>query len=104
VSGIAWSGSGTIRRVEVSADGGRTWADAARDEHVLPKSLTRFRAAWEWSGGSAVLVSRATDDAGNVQPTREKVLDGRASNSFYHYNGLQAWQVDTDGELHNVYV
>lgn len=104
VSGIAWTGSGRIRRVEVSADGGRSWADAALDDHVLPMSLTRFRIPWEWEGGPAVLVSRATDEAGNVQPTRAAVLEGRASNTFYHYNGLQAWRVGSDGELANVYV
>lgn len=104
VSGIAWSGIGRIRRVEVSADGGKSWAVSALDEHVLPKSLTRFRSAWNWDGGPAVLLSRATDDAGNVQPTRAAVLAGRASNSFYHYNGIQAWQVSTEGELSNVYV
>lgn len=104
VSGIAWSGAGRIRRVEVSADGGRSWADALLDAHVLPKALTRFRAAWQWDGGPAVLLSRATDEKGNVQPARSSVLDGRASNSFYHYNGIQAWRVDEDGELHNVYV
>jgi len=104
VSGIAWSGSGRIRRVEVSADGGQTWADAALDEHVLPKSLTRFRSAWAWEGAPATLVSRATDELGNVQPTRASVLEGRAGNSFYHYNGLQAWQVNDNGELNNVYV
>lgn len=103
VSGIAWSGSGRIRRVEVSADGGKSWADALLDEHVLPKCLTRFRSAWKWDGGSAVLLSRATDETGSVQPTRAQVLEGRAVNSFYHYNGVQAWQVDAEGELSNVY-
>lgn len=104
ISGIAWSGAGLIRGVEVSVDGGRSWAEAALDEHVLPKCLTRFRSAWRWNGGPAVILSRAVDDAGNRQPTRRDVLNGRASNSFYHYNGIQAWQVDTDGELSNVYV
>jgi sulfane dehydrogenase subunit SoxC len=103
VSGIAWSGSGRIKRVEVSADSGKSWADAALDEHVLPKCLTRFRSAWRWDGSPAVLMSRATDDGGNVQPTREVVLAGRASNSFYHYNGIQAWQVNANGEVQNVY-
>ena len=103
VAGIAWSGAGRIRRVEVSADGGKSWADAALDEHVLPKCLTRFRSAWKWNGGPAVLLSRATDEQGNVQPTRDAVIKGRASNSTYHYNGIQAWQVSSDGELRNVY-
>ncbi len=103
VKGIAWSGSGRIRRVEVSADGGKSWADALLDEHVLPKCLTRFRTAWDWNGGPAVIMSRATDENGNVQPTRSQVLEGRASNSFYHYNGIQAWAVNSDGALRNVY-
>lgn len=104
VKGIAWSGSGRIRRVEVSADGGKSWADAALDEHVLPKCVTRFRIPWRWDGGSATLLSRATDEQGNVQPTRAAVLEGRASNSFYHYNGIQAWAISPAGEARNVYV
>jgi sulfane dehydrogenase subunit SoxC len=104
VSGIAWSGAGKIHRVEVSADGGNSWADAALDEHVLPQCLTRFRSAWRWNGGPAVILSRATDDDGNVQPTRAAVLQGRAVGTFYHYNGIQAWQVNRDGKVSNVYV
>ena len=103
LSGIAWSGSGKIRRVEVSADGGSSWADAALDEHVLSKCLTRFRSAWRWDGGPAVIMSRATDDAGNVQPTRTAVLEGRANGAFYHFNGIQAWAVSAGGEVTNVY-
>jgi sulfane dehydrogenase subunit SoxC len=104
LSGIAWSGSGKIRQVEVSADGGSSWADAALDEHVLPRCLTRFRSAWRWDGGPAVIMSRAIDDAGNVQPTRTAVLEGRANDSpFYHYNGIQAWAVSAGGEVTNVY-
>ncbi len=103
LSGIAWTGAGKIKRVEVSADGGRSWADAALDEHVLSKCLTRFRAAWDWNGGPAVIMSRATDEAGNVQPTRGQVLKGRAAGHFYHYNGIQAWAVGGNGEVTNVY-
>lgn len=103
LSGIAWSGSGRIKRVEVSADGGKSWADAALDDHVFSKCLTRFRAAWRWDGGPAVIMSRATDDAGNVQPTRSKVLEGRANGAFYHYNGIQAWAIGDDGDVTNVY-
>ena len=104
ISGIAWSGAGSIRRVEVSADGGRSWAEAAVDEHVLPKCLTRFRAAWRWNGSPATLLSRATDDRGAVQPMRDEVLRGRAAGSFYHYNGIQAWRLNEQGEVRNVYV
>lgn len=103
ISGIAWSGAGKIRRVEVSADGGNSWADAALDKHVLPLCLTRFRSAWRWNGGPAVILSRATDEAGNVQPTRTAALAGRAEGTFYHYNGIQAWQINSDGTVNNVY-
>lgn len=103
LSGIAWSGAGRIRRVEVSADGGRSWADAALDEHVLPKCLTRFRAAWQWDGAPAVIMSRASDEAGSVQPTRDQVLEGRSSAFFYHYNGIQAWAISAGGDVTNVY-
>jgi sulfane dehydrogenase subunit SoxC len=103
IRGIAWSGAGRIRRVEVSADGGRTWADAMLDEHVLPMSLTRFRAAWRWDGSPSVLMSRATDETGAVQPTRASIVAERSRGAFYHYNGIQAWQVSEAGEVSNVY-
>jgi len=103
ISGIAWTGAGKIRRVEVSADGGKSWADAALDEHVMSKCLTRFRSAWRWDGASAVILSRATDEAGNLQPTRDTVLEGRSSGGFYHFNGIQAWRVGADREVSNVY-
>lgn len=104
ISGIAWSGAGKIKRVEVSADGGKSWADAALDAHVMPKCLTRFRSAWRWEGSPAVILSRATDESGSIQPTRETVLKGRSTAAFYHYNGIQAWHVAENGEVTNVYV
>ena len=103
VKGIAWSGAGKIIRVDISADGGQTWAEAALDEHVLPKCLTRFRAAWRWDGSPSVIMSRAIDEQGNVQPTRDALIAERAAGTFYHYNGIQAWQIDEDGEVTNVY-
>ena len=60
-----------ITRVDVSADGGRTWQAATLDEPVLPKCHTRFRLPWRWSGGEALLMSRATDETGYVQPTTD---------------------------------
>lgn len=103
LSGLAWSGNGSISKVEVSADGGRSWAEAVLDPHVLPMCLTRFRTAWRWDGTPAVLMSRATDNAGNVQPSRDAAMERRAANSFYHYNGIQSWRVTEQGALHNVY-
>jgi sulfane dehydrogenase subunit SoxC len=103
ISGLAWSGNGTITKVEVSADGGRTWAEAALSAPVLPRALTRFRLAWKWNGAPAVLKSRATDDTGAVQPTRDALVAAHGTNVSYHYNAIQAWQVEANGEVKNVY-
>jgi len=104
ISGIAWSGIGKIKRVEVSADGGASWADAALDEHVLSKCLTRFRSAWRWNGSPSIILSRATDERGHVQPTRDVVMSNRAPGAFYHYNAIQAWSIAVNGEVSNVYI
>ncbi|MFQ3334351.1 MAG: sulfane dehydrogenase subunit SoxC [Woeseiaceae bacterium] len=104
IKGIAWSGSGKIKSVELSADGGKTWAEALLDEHVLPKALTRFRSAWKWDGTPATIMSRAIDEKGNIQPTREQWFVGRAKNTFYHFNAIQTWGVNTAGEINNVYL
>lgn len=103
ISGIAWSGAGKIARVEVSADGGQSWAEAALDAHVLPICLTRFRAAWRWDGGPAIIMSRAIDERGNVQPSRDTVAEGRANGAFYHVNAIQAWRIGQNGAVTNVY-
>jgi sulfane dehydrogenase subunit SoxC len=103
VSGIAWSGHGAITKVEVSADGGQTWAEAALSAPVLPRALTRFRTAWQWNGVPTVLKSRATDDTGTVQPTRDALVAAHGTNVSYHYNAIQAWQVEANGEVKNVY-
>jgi sulfane dehydrogenase subunit SoxC len=103
ISGLAWSGAGRIRRVEVSADGGKSWAEAALADPVLPKALTRFRMAWRWNGASAVLQSRAIDETGAVQPARSALLGERGPEFRYHYHAIQSWQVAESGEVRNVY-
>jgi sulfane dehydrogenase subunit SoxC len=103
VAGLAWSAAGRIRRVEVSADGGRSWATAALGDPVLPQAFTRFRMAWRWNGGPAILQSRATDEAGKVQPTRATLLTARGAPFEYHNNSIQSWSVSAEGEVKNVY-
>jgi len=103
VSGIAWSGNGAIVKVEVSTDGGQTWAEAMLAAPVLPRALTRFRIPWKWQGASAVLKSRATDSTGEVQPTREHLVAEHGNNAVFHYNAIQAWRVSGSGEVKNVY-
>jgi sulfane dehydrogenase subunit SoxC len=103
ISGLAWSGGGRIRRVEVSADGGASWAEAALTDPVLSMALTRFRIAWRWDGGPARLMSRAIDETGAVQPTRDALLAEKGTQVSYHYHAIQVWQVAANNEVSNVY-
>jgi len=102
ISGLAWSGRGTIERVEVSTDGGQTWSNAQLQEPRHRKAFTRFRLPWRWEGGEAALVSRCTDDTGYVQPTREALVAARGMNSDYHNNCLKTWRVAADGSVTHV--
>ena len=104
ISGVAWSGFGRIRRVEISADGGKTFAQAALDGPALPLALTRFRMPWRWDGGPSVLMSRAVDETGAVQPTRAALIGTRGTAYRYHYNAIQSWSVAQAGAVSNVYV
>ena len=101
ISGLAWSGRGKIEKVDVSIDGGASWTQASLQEPILPKCLTQFRAPWRWTGEAAVLTSRATDETGYVQPSRDELLKERDARSYYHYNGMQRWLVAEDGGVSN---
>ncbi len=103
VSGLAWSGYGRIAKVEISADGGASWAQAALQEPVLPMAVTRFRLPWRWDGGPAILQSRATDDSGYVQPSRTRLIADRGARGAYHFNGITSWAVAQSGEVKHVY-
>jgi sulfane dehydrogenase subunit SoxC len=100
INGIAWTGSGRITRVDISTDGGRTWAAARLQEPVLPKAHTRFRHLWEWTGREAVIMSRAVDETGYVQPTRADLLKLRGpGTATYHMNPITGWVVRPDGAV-----
>jgi sulfane dehydrogenase subunit SoxC len=100
INGIAWTGSGKIRRVDVSTDGGATWAPAKLQEPVLSKAHTRFRHLWRWTGGEAVIMSRAVDETGYVQPTRDTLIAARGVSSVgYHINPITGWLVRPDGTV-----
>jgi sulfane dehydrogenase subunit SoxC len=103
IAGLAWSGYGKVAKVEVSADGGASWALAALQEPVLPMAVTRFRSPWRWDGGPATLQSRATDDSGYVQPSRSKLIADRGARATYHFNGIASWGVAQGGEVKHVY-
>jgi sulfane dehydrogenase subunit SoxC len=104
ISGVAWSGFGRIRRVDISADGGKSFAQAALDGPALPQAFTRFRMPWRWDGGPSVLMSRAVDETGAVQPTRAALMAARGAQFRYHYNAIQSWSVAAGGAVGNVYV
>jgi sulfane dehydrogenase subunit SoxC len=99
IRGLAWSGRGRITRVDVSADGGRTWQAATLDEPVLAKCHTRFRLPWQWTGSEAILMSRATDETGYVQPTTAALQAVRGPSTSYHFNNIRAWRVGADGAV-----
>ncbi len=103
IRGLAWSGRGKIAKVEVSADGGKSWAEAALQEPVLSRCFTRFRAPWSWNGSPAILKSRATDETGYVQPERDVLVKERGRNGYFHYNAIVAWGVEEDGSIRHVY-
>ncbi len=104
ILGLAWSGYGKIVKVEVSADGGKSWAQAELQQPVRPLALVRFRIPWRWNGGPAVLLSRATDDSGYVQPTRDKMIANRGQWGNYHANCITSWGVSEDGVVKHVYI
>ncbi len=104
IRGLAWSGRGVVVKVEVSADGGQTWHVARLQEPVLPHCHTRFRFGWRWKGGDAILQSRCIDETGYVQPTRATLVAARGTNSIYHYNGIQTWRIDPEGQVSNVHI
>lgn len=103
LTGLAWSGRGKITRVEVSADGGESWVDAELQGPILDKAFTRFNLPWEWQGQYAVLQSRATDESGYIQPSRDSLVENRGSDGFFHYNAIVSWEVTEEGEINHVY-
>jgi sulfane dehydrogenase subunit SoxC len=99
ITGLAWSGRGKIGHVEVSTDGGNTWQSAELQAPILSKCTTRFRYAWKYDGGEAVLMSRAIDETGYMQPTRAQLVAARGAGTFYHMNSIRAWKVERGGKV-----
>ena len=104
ISGLAWSGRGKVTRVDVSLDGGRNWHTARIDGPVFDKACVRFYYEFDWNGEELLLQSRAMDESGYVQPSKDALRKIRGLNSIYHNNGIQTWALKKDGELENVEV
>ena len=102
IEGLAWSGRGKIKQVDVSIDGGVTWRPARLKGLVLPKALTRFSLPFKWDGAPGLLQSRAIDETGYVQPTISQLRDARGTNSIYHKNSIHTWKLQSNGKIKNV--
>lgn len=102
LSGLAWSGRGKITRVDVTLDGGKNWVQADVQGPVFDRCLTRFYLPFQWNGKPLLIQSRAHDDTGYVQPTKDELRAVRGENSIYHNNGIQTWHVKANGEVDNV--
>lgn len=107
ITGLAWSGRGRVKDVEVSTDGGKTWHLASLQGPILPISHTRFRLPWMWDGNPALIASRCIDETGYMQPTIASINEVRGVNghpkfaSIYHLNGIMAWAIGADGSVVN---
>ena len=99
VTGLAWSGRGRVTRVDVSTNDGESWHEAELLGPSLPKAHVRFQYMWNWNGGEACLLSRATDETGYVQPTRRKLLEVRGIGTDFHFNPIVGWRVQPDGHV-----
>lgn len=97
IRGLAWSGAGRVRRVEVSTDGGRRWRRARLDGPDLGKAARMFRFGWQWDGKPAYLLSRAQDETGQRQLPIAQQMHNRGPGTIYHNNAIRGWQVDGDG-------
>jgi sulfane dehydrogenase subunit SoxC len=102
IRGLAWSGRGKVRKVDVSLDGGRNWEIAKLSTDPLSKAFVEFTFAWNWDGRPAVLLSRAVDEEDLVQPYFKQISDARGFHSESHNNAIQAWSINAKGEVHNV--
>ena len=102
IRGLAWSGAGKVKEVHVSTDGGVNWQKAELKEPILSKALTKFVYPWRWDGKPALLESRVIDETGFVQPTIVELRKIRGTNSVYHNNSIQTWQVKPDGSVFDV--
>jgi len=103
ITGLAWSGMGTITKVEVSTDGGKTWKNAEFKNAATRKADVRFGLMWNWDGNDALIMSRATDNTGLTQPTRAQATKALGGTFAGLNNTIMAWAVAKDGNVTNGY-
>jgi len=101
IEGLAWSGKGKIKGVDISLDGGVSWRPAPLKGLIISKCLTRFSYMYKWDGAPLLLQSRAWDETGYVQPTFKQLRAERGGNSIYHKNAIHTWKVHPNGSVQN---
>lgn len=89
IGGWAWSGEGELTGIDISTDGGQTWAAGTFVGPWQRYSWRKWEYGWDAKPGSHTLMARATDSLGRVQPAR------RAFNRLgYRWNVIHAVRVD----------
>ncbi|HWY76507.1 MAG TPA: sulfite dehydrogenase [Verrucomicrobiae bacterium] len=110
ISGLAWSGGGVVKSIEVSTDNGKSWREAEIQSPVYPKAHVRFGFGWDWNGEETILQSRCTDETGERQPTVVELAKfWKVEPDFFiktgtipgHFNAIQPWKVNPDGSVQN---
>ncbi|SIR47678.1 MULTISPECIES: sulfite dehydrogenase [Acidiphilium] len=102
IRGLAWSGRGKVKYVDISLDGGVNFQRARLDNPILDKCMTRFTLPWWWDGKVALIQSRVTDETGYVQPTIVQKHKFWGADPVYENNSIQTWQVLASGAVNNV--
>jgi sulfane dehydrogenase subunit SoxC len=107
ISGLAWSGGGAIKLVEVSTDGGKKWNKAEFKGTPQRMAHARFAYQWNWDGNETELQSRCTDEIGQVQPSRAQIAKywNKPFDETFSVPGLdnsiQPWRIAKDGSVTN---
>jgi len=107
ISGLAWSGAGAVKKVDVSTDGGKTWKVAELRTPAFRMAHTRFALPWTWDGKECDIMSRCTDELGTVQPTRAQAAKfwNEPLTPQFNVKGadntIQVWKIRADGSVHN---
>ena len=107
ISGLAWSGGGAVKMVEVSTDGGKTWNRAEFKTAAHRMAHVRFAYSWKWDGSETVIMSRTTDDIGQRQALREEIAGWWKVPYDRDYrvpgldNSVMPWKIAKDGMVTN---
>jgi sulfane dehydrogenase subunit SoxC len=104
LTGVAWSGRGTITRVDVPSTAARTGGRHALTGRASTSRCTVSTYDFDWDGSPLLLQSRAMDSPATCSRPSRELRAERGSNSIYHNNGIQTWHVKANGEVENVEV